>query len=398
MKWEARSSAAVAADWVAGLISESTSTTVITAKRSMTPEEERSKVQGVRALRSSLAVRGQEQHIQRAVVVFNEVWDIIFLEQLNADLQSKTAAAVARSMQPEVLAGAKERRKLANQKAREEVQRRVSFSSLQAPKEEVRRYSAPWAGKFSASALNGGHPVFHAQYAAAEGVQAASSAALREVARVSGMSDEVYLEGVGWVPQAEANAAATKMQARYRGKAERKATAEKKQKQKEAKEETAAATKVQSIHRGKKARQKTAEMAEEKRVAETHRKEEEAAATKVQAIRRGQTDRKAAAEKKQQRKEETEAATKMQAVHRGKASRKMTQQQKEEAARRRKLDQEQTTEAKEAEALSTGLLPVADAEQAAAATKVQAMQRGKVARKKTEEKRAAEKRAAKERA
>ena len=49
----------------------------------------------------------------------------------------------------EVLAGAKERRKLANQKAREEVQRRVSFSSLQAPKEEVRRYSAPWAGKFT---------------------------------------------------------------------------------------------------------------------------------------------------------------------------------------------------------------------------------------------------------
>ena len=58
------------------------------------------------------------------------------------------------------------------------------------------------------------------------------------------MSDEVFLEGVGWVPQAEANEAATKMQARYRGKAERKATAEKKQKQKEAKEEAAAATKV----------------------------------------------------------------------------------------------------------------------------------------------------------
>ena len=48
----------------------------------------------------------------------------------------------------------------------------------------------------------------------------------------------------------------------------------------------------------------------------------------------------------------------------------MTQQQKEEAARRRKLDQEQTTEAKEAEARSTGLLPVVDTEQAAAATKV----------------------------
>ena len=111
----------------------------VNVQRSMTPEEERSKVQGVRALRSSLAVRGQEQHIQRAVVLFNEVWDQIFPEHLAADLQSKTAAAVARSMQPEVLAGAKERRKLANQRAKAEVQRRVSYAALQAPKPEVRR-------------------------------------------------------------------------------------------------------------------------------------------------------------------------------------------------------------------------------------------------------------------
>ena len=89
----------------------------------------------------------------------------------------------------------------------------------------------------------------------------------------------------------ESSTAATKIQAKQRGKLARKQVSEKK------KVENGAATKVQAIQRGKIARQ---EMQEQQR-----------AATKVQAIQRGKIAR-------QEMQEQQRAATKVQAMQRGK--------------------------------------------------------------------------------
>ena len=108
----------------------------------------------------------------------------------------------------------------------------------------------------------------------------------------------------------EQEAAAVKIQAVHRGKAARKEVEERK-------EQEAAAVKIQAVHRGKAARKEVEE-----------RKEQEAAAVKIQAVHRG----KAARKEVEERKEQEAAAVKIQAVHRGKAARKEVEERKEQEA------------------------------------------------------------------
>jgi len=158
-------------------------------------------------------------------------------------------------------------------------------------------------------------------------------------------------------------------------------------------DEEAAAAKMQALQRGKKARQQAAA----KKQAKEDKKQAEAA-TQMQSIRRGQMERKAMKEKRleaeQAMKEEamveeqaapTEegavdpeqaaAAAKMQALQRGKKARDEYMAQRQEKA-------EQDAAATKMQAVRRGQAERKErAEEAAAATKMQALQRGKNARK-----------------
>ena len=132
----------------------------------------------------------------------------------------------------------------------------------------------------------------------------------------------------------------------------------------------AAAAKIQAIKRGHKTRQE--------------RHEQQAAATKVQAAKRGQKSRKQVADKRHAVQEEQgAAATKMQARQRGRKSReKQAEVQHQGAAdaseQEEAMNAELQEEQEEADAMA---YLMEDPNAAASATKMQAIQRGRQARK-----------------
>ena len=136
----------------------------------------------------------------------------------------------------------------------------------------------------------------------------------------------------------------------------------------------AAAARVQSIQRG--------------RLARKEREEQKAAATKVQAAKRGSKARKQQAAAKQEREEQSAAATKMQARQRGRNARKGSKEIEEPAGESIADAQVEAAEAEAAEAQEEADAMAyleEDPAAAASATKMQAMQRGRQARKEKEE-------------
>jgi hypothetical protein len=130
-----------------------------------------------------------------------------------------------------------------------------------------------------------------------------------------------------------------------------------------------AAARLQAIQRGRKSRKERREQAD--------------AATKVQAARRGSSSRKAAQAKRKDREEENGAATKMQARQRGRNARKNKAVGAADASEQIEAAEAEAQEAQE-EADAMAYL-AEDPQAAASATKMQAMQRGRQARKEKEE-------------
>lgn len=217
--------------------------------------------------------------------------------------------------------------------------------------------------------------------------------------RVQGIRDERHREE---------ETAATRIQSLHRGKkSRREVEAAKEQKLREAREryeQSAAATKLQAAHRGRTARAQVKSMREGGGDAKTDLSppagevvniegtdEEQAAALRIQSLKRGKDARREVEQKKQQ-KEEAAAAVKIQAAHRGNKARK------ELHGREVSLDAMEpispTDEAASGDAAPAAAsgqpeeLPEGTEEEHAAAARIQAIQRGKQARKEVEGKRA----------
>ena len=150
----------------------------------------------------------------------------------------------------------------------------------------------------------------------------------------------------------EMEAAATRIQASFKGRQTR-------QQLQEEKEQAHAATRIQASFRGKKARQEVED-----------RKEMEAAATKIQASFKGRQTR----QQLQEEKEQAHAATRIQASFRGKKARQEVEDRKEMEAAATKI-QASFKGRKTRQQLQD------EKEQAHAATKIQASFRGKKVRK-----------------
>ncbi|KAJ9470396.1 hypothetical protein DIPPA_01562 [Diplonema papillatum] len=118
------------------------------------------------------------------------------------------------------------------------------------------------------------------------------------------------------------NAAATKIQASFRGKKARQSVSPLRQ---QLREEAEAATKIQAVFRGKQARTSVSPIRQRKKA------EEDKAATKIQAVFRGKQARTSVSPIRQRKKaEEDQAATKIQATFRGKQARHTAEKAKEE--------------------------------------------------------------------
>eukprot|EP00928_Gymnodinium_smaydae_P073158 TRINITY_DN563_c0_g1_i1.p1 TRINITY_DN563_c0_g1~~TRINITY_DN563_c0_g1_i1.p1 ORF type:complete len:735 (+),score=182.16 TRINITY_DN563_c0_g1_i1:253-2457(+) len=225
------------------------------------------------------------------------------------------------------------------------------------------------------------------------------------------------------VEREEQTAAATKIQAIHRGKKARRNMHENEQ-QKEAlneladylaegtPEEQAAALKIQAIQRGKLARRESQRMMVEKNeqaaavtneetieeeqaideIADelaTGTPEEQQAAMRIQAIQRGKKARKESELMRIEREEQTAAATKIQAIHRGKIARRSQANAAPadaDAVTSDAVDQ-QATAMDDIGELPEEELPEGTPEEQAAAARIQAIQRGKQARRETQQKR-----------
>eukprot|EP00756_Hemistasia_phaeocysticola_P015524 Hpha_TRINITY_DN15416_c1_g1::TRINITY_DN15416_c1_g1_i2::g.176935::m.176935 len=177
--------------------------------------------------------------------------------------------------------------------------------------------------------------------------------------------------------RAEEELAATRIQSIQRGRAGRhRASMQVDEGRARRQEEELAATRIQALQRGRTGRARAKRHSQQQGV--RRRQTENCAATKIQAVQRGRQGRKQAAERADDRRKEQRAAAKIQAVHRGKQVRDDQSRRKGSVAALPDTPEDSPEASPQGEGV--GDADQEDAKRADAATKIQAVHRGRQAR------------------